>query len=218
MRSRLTSGADFAQHLPSRQNSHGSNGPCLVSLPQRKNPIPEIPSSRSAGLPPQFESTETGDGQTGLHPAIYALCLTVFGLVTAEFLPVSILTSAATDLGGSNGTVGQSMTATAVIAAIMGPVLVLWSGLINRRLIVLALVAIQVLSCLLAANAQNIETLIVARALLGVSVGGSWALMASLALRLAPAKLVPRAIATISTGVAAATVVAAPVGSFVGSI
>jgi DHA1 family purine ribonucleoside efflux pump-like MFS transporter len=54
--------------------------------------------------------------------------------------------------------------------------------------------------------------------LLGVSLGGFWAMAASLAMRLVPAELVPRALSIIFGGVSVSMVVAAPLGTFLGAI
>lgn len=52
--------------------------------------------------------------------AVFSLFAGVFGLVTAELPPVSILTPMATELGVTSDEVGQTVTATAMIAAIGG--------------------------------------------------------------------------------------------------
>src|SRR5947209_116149 len=52
---------------------------------------------------------------------ISSLALGVFGLVTAEFLPASLLTAMATDLGISVGAAGQAVTATAIVGAVAAP-------------------------------------------------------------------------------------------------
>ena len=52
--------------------------------------------------------------------AVVSLSLGVFGLVTAEFLPASLLTEMARDLDVTVGTAGQAVTATAVVAGVAG--------------------------------------------------------------------------------------------------
>lgn len=150
--------------------------------------------------------------------AVIALAFGAFGLVTAEFLPVSLLTPMAAELGVSKGTVGQAITATAVVAAIAGPLLILGSGRLDRQKIVWGLMALLVLSSILSAYASNITVLLLARALLGFALGSFWAMMAALALRLVPSDKVPRAISIILMGVSLATVFAAPLGAFLGEL
>lgn len=151
-------------------------------------------------------------------PAVLSLSFGAFALVTAEFLPVSLLTPMANELGVYNGAVGQAITATALMAAIAGPLLILGLGKLNRRKIVWTLTALLVLSGIFSATAGNITVLLLARMLLGLALGGFWAMMAALALRLVPSELVPRALSIIIMGISLATVFAAPLGAFLGEL
>ncbi|WP_244474071.1 MULTISPECIES: MFS transporter [Rhizobium] len=149
--------------------------------------------------------------------AVISLTLGVFGLVTAEFLPVSLLTPLSADLGVGTGVAGQSITTTAVIAAIAGPGVIIGTRNIDRRWTVLALTTLLILSSLLAAVANHIVMLLAARVLLGIGLGGFWAMSAALAMRLVPPARMPRAMAIIMAGVSLATVCAAPLGAWLGS-
>jgi predicted MFS family arabinose efflux permease len=148
--------------------------------------------------------------------AVTSLTLGVFGLVTAEFLPVSLLTPLSADLNVGTGVAGQSITTTAVIAAIAGPGVVIGTRHIDRRWTVLALTALLIVSSLIAAIASNIYTVFAARILLGIGLGGFWAMSGALAMRLVPPPLMPRAMAIIMAGVSLATVCAAPLGAWIG--
>lgn len=147
-------------------------------------------------------------------PAVVALSLGVFGLVTAEFLPASLLTPMAADLHVSEGAAGQTVTATALVAAVAAPLLPLLTRQLDRRTVMLALTVLLVLSNGLAVAATNLPLLLVARVLLGLALGGFWALSGALALRLVPPDRFARAMALILTGVSVATVCAAPVGAW----
>ena len=151
-------------------------------------------------------------------PAVLSLALGVFGLVTGEFLPASLLTPIAGDLGISNGAAGQSVTVTALVAGIAGPGVVIGAGNVDRKFVVLGLSILLILSNLLAAAASSFWMLLVARIALGVALGAFWSLAAALALRLVPAHAMPRAMAVIFTGVSAATVCAAPLGAYFGDL
>jgi predicted MFS family arabinose efflux permease len=150
--------------------------------------------------------------------AVISLALGAFGLVTAEFLPISLLTPMASELNASNGAVGQAITATAVVAAFAGPLVVLCSGRLDRRMIICGLMIVLLLSCVLSAWAPNISVLLIARGLLGFSLGSFWAMMTPLALRLVPPDKVPKAISIILMGISLATVFAAPLGAFLGEL
>lgn len=149
--------------------------------------------------------------------AVTSLTLGVFGLVTAEFLPVSLLTPLSADLGVGTGVAGQSITTTAVIAAIAGPGIVIGTRNIDRRWTVLALTALLIVSSLVAAIATDIYTVFAARILLGIGLGGFWAMSGALAMRLVPPPRMPRAMAIIMAGVSLATVCAAPLGAWIGA-
>jgi len=150
--------------------------------------------------------------------AIASLALGVFGLVTAEFLPASLLTAMAADLGVSEGAAGQTVTATALVGAIAAPSIPVLTRRMDRRNVMIALTLLLLLSNAVAVIASDLATLLIARVLLGVSLGGFWAMAASLALRLVPESLFPRAMSLILTGVSVATVCAAPIGAWMGDV
>ncbi|HVJ37823.1 MAG TPA: MFS transporter [Stenotrophomonas sp.] len=150
-------------------------------------------------------------------PAVFSLTLGVFGLVTAEFLPASLLTAMASDLQVSEGAAGQSVTATALVAAVAAPALPLLLRQLDRRYVMFAFTLLLLLSNALAVLARDLPTLLVARVLLGVALGGFWAMAAPLAMRLVPQALFPRAMSLILTGVSVATVCAAPIGAWMGA-
>ncbi len=150
-------------------------------------------------------------------PAIASLALGVFGLVTAEFLPASLLTAMAADLGVSEGAAGQTVTATALIGAIAAPSMPLLTRRFDRRHVMLALSLTLVLSNALAATASSLPALLVSRLMLGIALGGFWSMAGALAMRLAPERLFARAMSLILTGVSVATVCAAPIGAWMGA-
>ncbi|HWA50354.1 MAG TPA: MFS transporter [Dongiaceae bacterium] len=147
-----------------------------------------------------------------------SLAMGVFGLVTAEFLPASLLTPIAADLGISNGAAGQMVTATAVVGIVAGVAMPIVTRRLDRRLVMWSLTTLLVVSSLLAAAANGLAMLLAARLLLGVGIGGFWSMMAAMAMRLVPERLVPRALSIIFTGVSVATVSAAPVGAYLGGL
>ncbi len=151
-------------------------------------------------------------------PAVASLGLGVFALVTAEFLPVSLLTAMAADLGISDGAAGQAVTATALVGAVAAPSVPLLTRRFDRRLVLLALTVLLVLSNALAAAAGSLAVLLVARVMLGIALGGFWSMAAALAMRLVPESLFARAMSVILTGVSVATVCAAPIGAWMGEL
>jgi predicted MFS family arabinose efflux permease len=149
--------------------------------------------------------------------AVFSMSLGILGIVGSEFLPASLLTSMARDLQVSEGMAGQAVTATAVVGFIASLMISAASGRIDRRKVLLFLTSLLVVSNLLVAVASSLTAVLIARVLLGVSLGGFWALSAATMMRLVPEKDVPKALAILFAGVSAATVFAAPMGSLIGT-
>ena len=139
--------------------------------------------SLSATADPQFIPAEIEERTEAAWPAIFSLTMGVFGLVTAEFLPASLLTPIAADLGISDGAAGQAVTATAVIGAVAGVATAIMTRGIDRRIVMWALTSLLVVSSLLAAVATGLTTLLFARLLLGIGLGGFWSMAAATAMR-----------------------------------
>lgn len=163
-------------------------------------------------------SANEGERAEPLWAAVISLSLGVFGLVTAEFLPASLLTRMASDLNISDGAAGQAVTATAVVATIAGLTVAILTKNIDRRLVLWTFTLLLIVSSLLAATASSLAMLLVARVLLGIGLGGFWSMAAALTMRLVPMRLLPRAMSIVFTGVSVATVTAAPVGAYVGDV
>jgi len=150
--------------------------------------------------------------------AVYSLGLGVFGLITAEFLPASLLTPMASSLGVSEGMAGQAVTATALVALVSGLLIAAATKNIDRRWVLMFFSVLQIVSSLMVAFAPGLQVLLLGRLLLGVAIGGFWAMSTATAMRLVPADKVPKALAVIFSSVSVATVVAAPLGSYLGAM
>lgn len=167
--------------------------------------------------PPRV-TAEAREAREANWAGIASLTLGVFGLVTAEFLPASLLTAMAADLGVSDGAAGQAVTATAAVGAAAALTIPVLTRNLDRKRVILALTSLLVLSNVLAATAHSLPVLIAARALLGIGLGGFWSMAAALAMRLVPEHLFARAMSLILTGVSVATVCAAPIGAYMGDL
>ncbi|WP_432089906.1 MFS transporter [Streptomyces sp. NRRL F-5630] len=150
--------------------------------------------------------------------AVLSLAVGVFGLLTAEYLPASLLTPIASDLGVSQALAGQAVTVTAVAAMLSGLLTASLTRKIDRRLVLLGFTVLLIVSNLLVATATNMTMLMLMRILLGIALGGFWSMAAAVAMRLVPAPLVPRAVSVIFSGIAVATIVAVPLGSYLGDL
>ncbi|MFM0368405.1 MFS transporter [Paraburkholderia aspalathi] len=92
------------------------------------------------------------------------------------------------------------------------------AGALNRKTLLLMLTGLMCVSGLVIGLAPNYSIYMIGRALIGVVIGGFWSMSAAVAMRLVPAHSVPRALAIFNGGNALATVVAAPLGSYLGGV
>jgi predicted MFS family arabinose efflux permease len=150
--------------------------------------------------------------------AVFALALGAFTLVASEFMPVSLLTPIAADLHISEGQAGQAIAISGAFALVTSLFLGSIAGRLDRRTLLLALTVLMAVSGTVAAFAPNYTVFMIGRALIGAAIGGFWSMSASIAMRLVPASGVPRALAIVNGGNALATVVAAPLGAFLGGV
>ncbi|WP_445571592.1 MFS transporter [Pseudomonas sp. E102] len=150
--------------------------------------------------------------------AVLAMSLAAFALVASEFMPVSLLTLVAADLHISEGQAGQGIAVSGAFALVTSLFIASIAARIERKWLLSALTLLMIISGTVAALAPSYLVFMVGRALIGVAIGGFWSLSAATAMRLVPQDKVPRALAIVNGGNALATVVAAPLGSFLGAI
>ncbi|MCT2589725.1 MFS transporter [Streptomyces sp. N2-109] len=147
-----------------------------------------------------------------------AVALSTFTVVTSEMLPVGLLTPMGRALGVSEGTAGLTLTITGVLAALSAPLITLTVGRRDRRTLLVALMTLLAAANLLAAWSPNFAVMVLARVLVGFGMGGVWTLAAGLAVRLVPAKSVASATSLIFSGVAVASVLGVPAGTYLGDL
>ena len=145
------------------------------------------------------------------------MTLCVFVLIASEFMPVSLLTPIARDLGVTEGLAGQGIAISGALAVLTSLTLSTLAGNRNRKSLLLGLTVLMAISGIVIAIAPNYPVYMLGRALIGVVIGGFWSMSAATAIRLVPQQQVPRALAIFNGGNALATVVAAPLGSYLGA-
>ena len=150
--------------------------------------------------------------------AVVALSLGAFALVASEFMPVSLLTPIASDLHISEGQAGQAIAVSGLFALLTSLSIASIAGRLDRKILLLGLTLLMVVSGTIAAFAPSYSLFLVGRAFIGVAIGGFWSMSAATAMRLVPERDVPRALSIVNGGNALATVVAAPLGSFLGGM
>ncbi|MBY3101537.1 MFS transporter [Rhizobium laguerreae] len=147
--------------------------------------------------------------------AVISMAATSFALVSAEFLPAGLLTPMARDLGVSEGTAGQVVTATASVGAVTALLSNVFIGKLNRKTVLVGLSALAVGSNLLAALAADFWLLLLGRAGLGIALSGFWALSVAVVARLVGANATGRGMAIVTLGVSLATIAAPSMGALV---
>ncbi|MET9274291.1 MFS transporter [Kribbella sp. NPDC003557] len=146
------------------------------------------------------------------------MAATVFTVVTAEMLPVGLLTPMAESLHVTEGTAGLALTTTGLVSAVAAPVLPLGLGRLDRRAVLGGLMVLLASGSFAAALAPVYWVLIAARVLMGVSIGGVWLLTIGLARRVVPEHAAGPATSLIFSGIGIASVLGIPAGAYVGEI
>nr|WP_089400026.1 MFS transporter [Noviherbaspirillum humi] len=146
------------------------------------------------------------------------MTLCVFALIASEFLPVSLLTPLAADLHVSEGSAGYGIAISGAFAVLTSLSIATIAGSMNRKTLLLLLTGLMCVSGLIVGLSSGYVQYMIGRALIGVVIGGFWSMSAATAMRLVPPRSVPKALAIFNGGNALATVVAAPLGSYLGGI
>ncbi len=162
-----------------------------------------------------LETEEQSTWTAATWLAVLSMAATSFALVSAEFLPAGLLTPMARDLGISEGTAGQVVTATASIGAITALFSNVLIGRLNRKTVLVALTALAVGSNILAATASEFWLLLVGRAGLGIALSGFWALSVAVVARLVGTNATGRGMAIVTLGVSLATIAAPSMGALI---
>lgn len=147
--------------------------------------------------------------------AVLSMAATSFALVSAEFLPAGLLTPMARDLGITEGTAGQVVTATASVGAVTALFSNVLIGKLNRKTVLVGLSALAIGSNVLASFATDFWLLLVGRAGLGIALSGFWALSVAVVARLVGANATGRGMAIVTLGVSLATIAAPSMGALI---
>lgn len=147
--------------------------------------------------------------------AVLSISIGAFVMVTSELLPVGLLTDIAKGLDVTTGIAGLTMMMPAAIATFAAPVALIAAGRLDRRLVLCCLMGLIICSNIVAALAPNFATILVARLLLGVCVGGFWTYATATGQRLVPKAQASKAIAIVLTGISLGTVCGVPAGALI---
>ncbi|WP_051855116.1 MFS transporter [Streptomyces sp. NRRL B-1347] len=153
-----------------------------------------------------------------MYRSLLVLAAGMFAIGTDSFVIAGILPDAADSLGVSVGTAGWLLTAYAFTYAVLGPVMAACTARRARRPLFLAGFAVFTAGNLLTAFVPDFGVALAGRALAGF--GGAMVTPAAVAAAaaLAPPERRGRAIATVMTGLSAATALGSPLGTAIGSV
>ncbi|WP_426230718.1 MFS transporter [Pararhizobium sp. DWP3-4] len=149
--------------------------------------------------------------------AVISMALCVAVLIASEFMPVSLLSPIATELGVTEGRAGQAISISGIFAVLTSILVAGLTRRLDRRLVLASFSLILVTSGTIVTFAPNYLMLMIGRALLGIAIGGFWSMSTSIVMRLVPEDSVPKGLAMLNAGNAIAATIAAPLGSLLGS-
>ncbi|MBX8511746.1 MFS transporter [Pseudomonas cichorii] len=159
---------------------------------------------------------QTTPGQPPAWGAVFSMALCVVVLIASEFMPVSLLTPIARDLGISQGQAGQAISISGFFAVLTSLLNTPLTGRFDRRKVLLGFSLLLMISGAIVTLAHNGTVFMTGRALLGIAIGGFWSMSTATVMRLVPKDYVAKGLALINGGNALAATVAAPLGSYLG--
>jgi predicted MFS family arabinose efflux permease len=150
--------------------------------------------------------------------AVVAVTLGIFTITTTEILPIGLLTPIGDTFSLTPGRTGWLMTMPGLVAGVAAPVITVATARLDRRLMLCALMVLLAIAGLLAAAAPVYWVELLARFLVGLTVGGFWSIGAGLAARLVPERWTVRATAVIFSAVPLGSVLGVPAGTVLGEL
>jgi MFS transporter, DHA1 family, inner membrane transport protein len=153
-------------------------------------------------------------GRSGPTLLVLALCTFIF--ITAETMPIGLLTLMAPSLRVSPAAIGGLVTGYGVVVAVTSVPLTRWTLRFPRRPLLLGAFALFTLSVLATAAAPDFAVVLVARVLTALAHAVFWSIIATTAASLYPPERRGRAVATLFAGTSLAAIVGVPMVTWLG--
>lgn len=147
---------------------------------------------------------------------IVGLAFAAFVFNTSEFLPVGLLPDIAGDLGETVAFTGLVITGYAWVVALMSLPLTIATAKLERRKLLLCLIAVFALAHFVVLWAESFEKLFAARIAVALTHSIFWSIMTPLAARMAPRGKRALGLAAVLGGTIVATVLGVPIGTQLG--
>ncbi|RCS21802.1 MFS transporter [Phyllobacterium salinisoli] len=148
--------------------------------------------------------------------SVVSLTFGSFALISSELPPMAVLTPMAADFGVTEGAAGQAVTLTALFAGIAAPTVALIIGRLDRKLINLVLCVLVIVSNIAVAFTSDYFVLLAARMLLGIAIGGFFALAGATVVRLVTMEDMGKGMSIVFMGLSAGLVVAPALSTLIG--
>lgn len=173
-------------------------------------------SSRATGL----NSTKLTKPQEAVRCwlGVLSIAMAAFVIITTEFLPIGMLGKIAADNHVLIGTAGLMVALPGLIAAFAAPAAAIFSSNHDRKHLLIGFGIVVMLSNLLVAISSSFAIILVARILLGISVGGFWTFAVAAGRKLVSNVSGARATTLIISGVSIGTVVGVPLVTAFGEL
>jgi len=153
-----------------------------------------------------------------LHPPLLALALGAFGIGVTEFAPMGMLPMIADDLGVTIPAAGLLVSAYALGVLIGAPLMTLTTGRVNRRTLLIGLMAIFTLGNALSALAGGYWLLMAARVVTSFNHGAFFGVGSVVAASLVPPERRAGAVAAMFSGLTIATIGGVPLATWAGEV
>lgn len=147
--------------------------------------------------------------------AVGALTLSVFVVTVTEMMPVGLLPQLSGSLDVSESMVGWSVAAYGLVAGLAAPPLTRWTSALDRRLLLLLIIAVFMIGNAVTASVTGITALLAVRIAIGTIHGLMWSIVAAVAVQLVPTRPAP-ATAVVFSGISTALVLGVPAGTWLG--
>ncbi|MBB3348408.1 MFS transporter [Sphingomonas sp. BK069] len=151
-----------------------------------------------------------------LNPGLLALAIGAFGIGVTEFAPMGMLPVIAADLHVSIPSAGLLVSAYALGVLIGAPLMTLTTARLDRRTLLIALMAIFTLGNALSALAGGYAWLMAARVVTAFNHGAFFGVGAVVAAGLVPPERRAGAVAAMFTGLTVATIGGVPLATWAG--
>jgi predicted MFS family arabinose efflux permease len=149
---------------------------------------------------------------------LITLAIGMFAMGTDSFVVAGILPDVAASLNTSVSVAGQMVTVYALSFAVMAPVMAAVAGAWPRKFLLVSAIGIFVIGNVITALAADIGVVLASRALAGLGAAMFAPTALGVAASLASDERRGRALSTVTAGLAGATALGAPIGTFIGGL